>query len=241
MKGIWLYGCLIFLFVCTPPKPENLVGTWAIDKLLVDGMDKTSKYNEFPWGTGIEFMDNGYFRTNSREEVYGKWKLQPQNSALYLDFLAGSAQYNRWEITAGKDYLALKATTQQIYLYKTGTLPKLPPPPPLNLRNNITGTWYFYQMTTDSTIAEYPQSRQRSRWMKIQNDGYYQSGEGNILTFRGRWALNKDTLTFSELDRAWKKSWQISMQKKGKMNFHSLPGDTVGWQEVSFIKEEDLP
>ncbi len=77
--------------------------------------------------------------------------------------------------------------------------------------------------------------------MKIQNDGYYQSGEGNTVTFRGRWALNKDTLTFSELDRAWKKSWKISMKHKGKMNFHSLPGDTVGWQEVSFVKEENLP
>ena len=108
MTKIWLYGCIIGLLACNSPQPENLVGTWAVDKLLVDGMDKTSKYDEFPWGTGIEFMDNGYFRTNSRKEVYGQWEILPQHSALQLNFLEGSAQYNRWEITVGEDYLALK-------------------------------------------------------------------------------------------------------------------------------------
>jgi hypothetical protein len=53
--------------------------------------------------------------------------------------------------------------------------------------------------------------------------------------------LNYDTLTFSELDRAWKKSWQISMNHTGEMYFHTLPGDTVDWQEVSFINEKNLP
>lgn len=226
---------------CASPQPENLVGYWAIDKLMVDGLDKTKHYNSFPWGTGIEFMDNGYFRTNSREEVYGKWEIQPNRSALHLNFLAGNSQYDRWKVIAGKDYIALKATTQQIYLYKTDALPKLPPPPSPNIRNNLSGTWYFYQMMTDSTIVEYPQSKQRARWMKIQNDGNYESGEGNMVTFRGRWALNADTLTFSEFDRAWKKSWQIGMDREGKMHFYTLPNDSVAWQEVSFINAKNLP
>ena len=240
MKGIWIYGCILGLLACTSPQPENLVGVWAVDKLMVDGMDKTDQYHNFPWGTGIEFMENGYFRTNSRKEVYGKWKMQSHRSALYLDFLAGNAPYNQWKVFAGKDYLALKTTSQQIYLYKTDALPKLPSPT-INLRNNLPGTWFFYQMTTDSTIVKYPQSKQWARWVKIENDGYYQSGEGNTLLFRGRWALNYDTLTFSELDRAWKKSWQISMDHTGEMYFHTLPGDTVDWQEVSFINEKNLP
>ncbi len=241
MKHTWFFIWVLWLSACSSPQPENLVGVWGIDKLVEDGFDKTQKYEEFPWGTAIEFMDNGYFRTNSREEVYGKWQLKPQQPALHLDFMAGNARYKQWKIMAGKDNMAMKATTQQIYLSKTDTLPKLPPLPAINLKNNLPGTWFFYQMKTDSTITEYPQSKRWARWVKIKNDGFYESGEGKIVIFHGKWALNYDTLTFSELERAWKKSWKISMNHKGEMYFHTLPGDTVDWQAVSFVNKKNLP
>lgn len=234
---IWI---ILALQACTGAEPQDIARRWSVDRFVVDGIDRTQQLPSLPWGTAIEFATDGTFKTNSRENNTGTWKISRNGSTIFLYFQQDGVQYKQWKVTVSKQYLVLKATTQQIYLSQTDQMPTLPPVT-INLANNLPGTWYFYHLKSDSTLMQYPQKKGNGRWMKIDKEGNYESGEGKTVTFRGRWLLNHDTLTFSDIDRPWKKSWKVSMDKEGALYFHTLPDDSVGWQEVSFVNETNLP
>lgn len=234
---LWI---ILALQACTGAEPQDIIGRWSVDRLVIDGYDRTQQLPSLPWGTAIEFATDGTFKTNSRENNTGTWKINRKGSAIFLYFQQKGIPYEQWKVAVSKEYLVLKTITQQLYLSHTDQMPALPPVT-INLANNLPGTWYFYQLKTKDSLMQYPQNKRNARWMSISKSGDYQSGEGNAVTFRGRWILNQDTLTFSENDRPWKESWKVSMDKGGVLYFHTLSDDSADWQEVSFINEVNLP
>lgn len=235
-----LIGLIVILQACTNVHPQDVIGFWSIDRLVEDGIDRTEQLPSRPWGTAIEFIKDGSFRTNGKENSSGTWKISQNGSTIFLYFQQKGVQYEQWRISVSEKYLVLKATTQQIYFSRTNKIPVLPPVG-INLENNLPGAWYFYQMKSDSQLIQYPQKKRQARWMKIDKSGSYESGEGSRVIFRGRWILNRDTLSFSDFNRPWKKSWKVEVDKEGVLYLHTLSDDTAGWEQVSFINEANLP
>ena len=231
---------LTLLPACTDIRSEDVVATWSIDQWVEDGIDKTSQLSSQPWGTTLELAKDGSFRTNGRENNQGSWKINPKSATIYVRFPSDSGQYQRWKVLLSGNYLVLKATTQQLYLSRTDTLEALPPIT-VDLRNNLPGIWYFYQMKTDSNLVRYPQQKRRARWLQIDKGGSYKSGEGKSTPLRGRWALQHDTLTFSDFNRPWKKRWVINIDDEGVLYFRTLAADSTGLEQVSFMNEANLP
>ena len=228
----------VVLQACTNIQPEDIIGSWSIDQWVEDGMDRTNQLSSRPWGTAITLAKDGSFRTNGRDNNQGRWKITP-NGTLYFLFPQDSGQYEPWKVLLSGDYLVLKATTQQLYLSRTDKVKALPPVV-VDLKNNLPGTWYFYQMKTDSGLMQYPQKKRQARWMRIDKSGSYESGEGGSATLSGRWVLNHDTLTFSDFNRPWKRNWKVAIDQKGTLYFHTLADDTAGLEHVSFVNEVNL-
>ncbi len=231
---------LATLQACTDIRSEDMVATWSINQWVEDGIDKTDQLASQPWGTSLQLAKDGSFRTNGRANNQGSWKINQGGSTIYVRFPSDSGQYTPWKVLLSGDYLVLKATTQQLYLSRTDTFTTLPPVT-VDLRNNLPGIWYFYQMKTDSSLVRYPQQKRRARWLQIDKGGSYKSGEGKSTPLRGRWILQHDTLTFSDFNRPWKKSWVINIDDDGVLYFRTLAEDSTSLEQVSFVNEANLP
>ena len=162
------------------------------------------------------------------------------NGPLYNNLVRMRGDDQPWDVLPSGDQLVLKATTQQLYLSRTDKVPTLPPVT-VDLRSNLLGTWYFYQMKTNSGVIQYPQKRRQARWMRLDKGVLHHSGEGNTTPLRGRWVLNHDTLTFNDFNRPWKERWRISIDRDRTLYFHTLPNDTTPSEGVSFVRKPDFP
>lgn len=231
---------LALLPACQRHEAQELYGSWKIDKILEDGMDRTGwSLQEFPWGTGIELKPDGNFRTNFAQPELGKgnWKISADGDQLLLHFSADEESLG-FKITLSQQYLVLKSLRWHVFLSRTETLPE-PAKKEVNLANNLPGTWYFYKMNTRDSVIQYPHMKRQAHWVHIDPSGYYRSGEGKHESFHGRWVLKKDTLVFSELDRAWRERWKVRMEDN-ILYFEAVTDEPKGWYEVSLVHESRL-
>ncbi|MEK6479552.1 hypothetical protein WJR50_18550 [Catalinimonas sp. 4WD22] len=240
MKRIFLFIFSIAVFSsCSQYKVQDLYGAWQIDKILLDGMDRTDwPMLEFPWGSGMEIKADGKFRTNFPQEEMGKgnWKVSSDGKKLRLHFSTDKS--SQFEVTLSQQYLVLKSLRWQIFLSRVEALPK-PAKKEVHLANNLPGRWYFYEMNTKDSLVQYPRAKKYAHWVHIDPAGYYRSGEGKHESFHGRWVLKEDTLTFSELDRAWKEQWKVRVEGN-MLYFESLGAEQEKWYEVSLVHETRL-
>jgi len=243
MKWIFfLAHAFTFLCIssCERYEPHELYGSWKIDKLLEDGMDRTGwSLQQFPWGTGLEIMDDGTFRSNYAqvEEGKGRWKLSSDGERLYLDFPLAEPT-SGFKITLTKEYLVLKSLRWHVFMSRTAEL-TLPAEKKVSMKKELVlGKWYFFKMRTQDSSMYYPRAKRRAHWVEINADGYYRSGEGLHESFYGRWALRADTLSFSEIGRVWKEQWKVRMEDD-LLYFEPLTDDQA-WYEVSLMHEADV-
>lgn len=202
-------------------------------------MDRTggAKYG-LPWGTGIELQADGSFRTNfaREEESFGTWKISPDGDQLFLHFT--SAKKTGFKITLSQQQLVLKSLRWQVFLSRTDALPE-PVKKEVKLANFLPGRWYFYEMNTRDSVIQYPRTKKQAHWVQIGWGGDYRSGEGKHESFHGRWVLQKDTLTLSEKDRAWREQWKIRVEDN-MLYFESTSDEQEKWYEVSLVHETRL-
>lgn len=236
---IWV-GLIAGLIACEEYKVKDFQGAWQVNQVLLDGMDRTGwPLEEFPWGSGLELKADGSFRTNfvRSEEASGKWRLNRNRDKLFLNRPTVD-QITGFDITLSGDQLVLKSLRWQVFLTRAEAFPE-PAPKEVNLARNILGIWYFYEMNTHDSLVHYPKSRKKAHWVQIHENGYYRSGEGKHESFNGRWVLRYDTLTFSEIGRAWKEQWKVRW-KDERLYFESLSESPEQWYEVSLVHESVL-
>ena len=239
-NAAFLLGLMAGFVACKEYKAKDFQGAWQVDQVLLDGMDRTGwPLEEFPWGSGLEFNTDGSFRTNfaRTEEASGKWRLNGDRDKLFLN-RPSADQTTGFDITLSGDQLVLKSLRWQVFLSRAETFPE-PPQKEVNLAKNILGTWYFYEMNTRDSLVLYPKSRKKAHWVQIHENGYYRSGEGKHESFNGRWVLEEDTLSFSEIGRAWKEQWKVRW-KDERLYFESLAESPELWYEVSLVHESML-
>jgi len=239
-NAVFLLGMMAGFVACKEYKTKDFQGAWQVDQVLLDGMDRTGwPLEEFPWGSGLELKPDGSFRTNfaRSEEASGKWRLGSGRDKLFLN-RPSADQTTGFDITLSGDQLVLKSLRWQVFLTRADAFPE-PAPKEVNLEKNILGTWYFYEMTTRDSLVQYPRSSKKAHWVSIDQKGYYRSGEGKHESFHGRWVLQEDTLTFSEVDRPWKEQWKVRWENE-RLYFESLGTSPNQWYEVSLVHESVL-
>lgn len=240
LSGILILGWLTGgLAGCMSATPDELLGTWKIDKFTVDGMDRdrvafnrSGLDDPIDWGSAIQFMADGTFRTNSGQQ--GRWKLSQSRAAVLL-YTSESNQPIRWKAAVGETFLVLHTSTRKINLSRTEQLPTLPPPPPPNLRTNLPGTWYFYQWTDQHDTLHYPSNEKQAHWLTMDWQGVYQSGEGKHQSFEGRWQLQQDTLLLSESSRALRQSWHVRLS--GDTLYVEPADDASDWFQALLVRK----
>ncbi|WPP53569.1 hypothetical protein [Catalinimonas niigatensis] len=244
MKAVPVLLSSIILFSllqsCQQYEPQDLYGTWQIDKILLDAMDRTEGSKQgFPWGTGILLKPDGKFRTNfaQPELARGSWKISPNGDQLFLHLSSDEKSFG-FNITLSQQYLVLKSLRWQVFLSRVDALPE-PVRKEVNLANAISGTWYFYEMTLRDSVIQYPRTEKQVHWVQINRGGYYRSGEGRHKSFYGRWTLQSDTLTFTEMDRVWKEQWKVR-KEEDILYLESIDDDQEKWYEVSLVHETQL-
>ncbi|WP_277486872.1 hypothetical protein [Catalinimonas alkaloidigena] len=223
---------------CTQHEIQDMYGTWQIDKLLLDAMDRTGEYREeLPWGTGIELKPDGSFKTNfvRQDEAEGRWKISPDADRLFLRFPSKKIDF---KVTMSQRHLVLKSVRWQVFLSRTDVLPQ-PVEREVKLANVLPGTWYFYKMTTRDSVIRYPSTRKQAHWLKIGWGGNFLSGEGKHESFKGKWLLQKDTLMLSERDREWHEQWQVRIEDN-ILYFEPINPAENDWYEVSLVHEAHL-
>ncbi len=225
---------------CSHITPEQITGTWKIDKIIVDGIDKTTSYHGMPFGNGIEFNQDGTFKTNHPDANTnaGLWKMNQNGSKIALYINGTDYSNTSWKITAGQQYLSLKATTMQLQLSRAINLPE-PPPPVFSMKNNLPGTWLFYQLKTGDNVSRYLQNKHNPKWIKIFRNMQYESGEGDIVFFRGTWLLENDTIFLSDILNNKEFQWKIRFNEN-QLVFGGPLTDSTEWQEVSFVNENRI-
>jgi len=237
---VLLVGLTAGMIACDEYQATDFQGAWQVDQVLLDGMDRTGwPLEEFPWGSGLELKADGSFRTNfaRSEEASGKWGLNTGRNKLFLN-RPSVDQTTGFDITLSGDQLVLKSLRWHIFLTRTHSFPE-PAPEEVNLAKNVLGTWYFYEMNTRDSLMQYPKSSKKAHWVSIDPSGYYRSGEGKHESFHGRWVLQEDTLTFSEMGRPWKEQWKVRWQDE-RLYFESLGTSPDQWYEVSLVHESVL-
>jgi len=238
--GIIFLLLTMLLSACDQYAVTDFQGAWKIDKVLLDGMDRTGwPLEEFPWGSGLELKADGSFRTNfaRSEEATGKWRLGSGRDKLFLK-RPSADQTTGFDVTLSGEQLVLKSLRWQVFMSRAEVLPE-PEVPEVNLASNILGTWYFYEMNTQDSLLYYPKSKRKAHWVSIDRSGFYRSGEGPHESFHGRWLLKKDTLIFSEVNRAWKEQWKVRWEEE-RLYFEALGKIPEKWYEVSLVHESLL-